>query len=124
MILIFGGAYQGKLAFASEKYGVSGADISLVEGKNLDFSGKILYGLENFTHACALEGMDSAAEFRKCRGMWQDKILIIQDMSTGVVPLSAEVRAWRQENGRLCQYLSREAEEAYRVLCGLGQRIK
>lgn len=124
MILIFGGAYQGKLAFAAEKYHISETEISTVEGKDLVFSGKVLYGLENFTRACALDGTDPVEAFRDCREMWQDKILVIQDMSTGVVPMSAEVRAWRQENGRLCQYLSREAEEVYRVLCGLGQRMK
>ncbi len=58
MILIFGGAYQGKLAFAEEKFGVTEGEISTVEGKNLDFPGKILCGLENFTHACTLEGMN------------------------------------------------------------------
>ncbi len=124
MILIFGGAYQGKLAFAAVKYGFLETEILSVEGKNLDFSKRVLYGLENFTHACALEGTDPVNVFRECREKWQDKILVIQDMSTGVVPLSAEIRAWRQENGRLCQYLSREAEEVYRVLCGLGQRLK
>jgi len=124
MILIFGGAYQGKLAFAAEKFGVPETEISSVEGKSLNFSGRILYGLENFTHACVQDGTDPVEAFRECREKWQDKILIIQDMSTGVVPMSAEIRAWRQENGRLCQYLSREAEEVYRVLCGLGQRIK
>lgn len=124
MILIFGGAYQGKLAFAEEKFGVSDGEISTAKGKNLDFSGRVLYGLESVTRICAREGTDSVALFRECREKWQDKILIIQDMSTGVVPLAAETRAWRQENGRLCQYLSREAEEVYRVLCGLGQRIK
>lgn len=124
MILIFGGAYQGKLDFAAEKYGVPEKDVFSVEGENLDFSKKILCGLENFTHVCAREGTDPVEAFRGNREAWRDKILIIQDMSSGVVPLSAQTRAWRQENGRLCQYLAREAEEVYRVFCGLGQRIK
>lgn len=124
MILIFGGAYQGKLDFAAEKFHVPAKEIFSAEGKNLDFSKRILYGLENFTHACARDGTDPVETLRGCREMWQDKILIIQDMSTGVVPMSAETRAWRQENGRLCQYLSREATEVYRVLCGLGRRIQ
>lgn len=124
MILIFGGAYQGKLDFAAEQYGVPEKDIFSVEGKKLDFSKRILSGLENFTHACARESADPVEAFRESREAWRDKILIIQDMSSGVVPLSPETRAWRQENGRLCQYLAREAEAVYRVFCGLGQRIK
>lgn len=45
-------------------------------------------------------------------------------MFCGVVPMGAETRAWRQDTGRLTQYLSREAEHVSRIFCGLEQRLK
>ena len=50
--------------------------------------------------------------------------LICRDIFCGVVPMGAENRAWRQKTGRLCQYLSREAEQVSRIFCGLEQRMK
>ncbi|MBR2131015.1 MAG: hypothetical protein IJ955_00510 [Oscillospiraceae bacterium] len=32
--------------------------------------------------------------------------------------MGAEMRAWRQTTGRLCQYLSREAKQVSRIFCG------
>ncbi len=49
---------------------------------------------------------------------------ICRDMFCGVVPMGAETRAWRQDTGRLTQYLSREAEHVSRIFCGLEQRLK
>ena len=51
-------------------------------------------------------------------------VLILEDIFCGVVPLGAENRAWRQNTGRLAQYLSREATQVSRIFCGLEQRLK
>lgn len=118
MILIIGGAYQGKLDFAREKFGVS--DIFVCTGGEIDFSRKCIYNIEAFT-ACH---PDPVAYFQARREAWRDSILILGDISCGVVPMGAENRAWRQKNGRLAQYLSREAACVSRVFCGLEHRLK
>lgn len=51
-------------------------------------------------------------------------ILIMQDIFCGVVPMGAENRRWRQNTGRLAQYLSAEAVQVSRIFCGLEQRLK
>mgnify|MGYP001364862452 CR=1 FL=1 len=58
------------------------------------------------------------------RELWQNSILICEDISAGVVPMGADMRAWRQMNGLLCRYLSGEAARVSRLFCGLEERLK
>ena len=67
---------------------------------------------------------DAVEIFRSCREQWRDSILICEDISAGVVPMGADMRAWRQMNGLLCRYLSGEAAQVSRLFCGLEQRLK
>ena len=120
MILIIGGAYQGKLDFAKEAFGVSDADVYTCGDGEIAFSKRCIYQIEEFTAHCD----DPIGYFEAHRAQWQDSILILQDIFCGVVPLGAENRAWRQNTGRLAQYLSREATQVSRIFCGLEQRLK
>lgn len=120
MVLIIGGAYQGKLEFAKEAFGITDADVCICSAEELDFSKPCIYKLEEFT---ALH-LDPIGYFEAHRAEWQDSILILRDIFCGVVPMEAETRAWRQRTGRLAQYLSREAAQVSRIFCGLEQRLK
>lgn len=124
MIFIFGGAYQGKTAFAQETFGFTEEDIFICSGAEIDFSCPCIDSIERFTLACAQRGTDPVEYFRAHRAAWENSVLICRDMFCGVVPMGAENRAWRQDTGRLTQYLSREAERVSRVFCGLEQRLK
>ena len=124
MILITGGAYQGKLEYAKSTYQLGDADIFTCTGPEIDFSKRCIRHLEDFTCACVRDGVDAIDYFQSHHALWQDSILICQDISCGVVPMGADMRAWRQANGRLCQYLSGEAERVSRIFCGLEQRLK
>lgn len=118
MILIIGGAWQGKLDFAKETFGVS--DIYTCTGPQIDFSHPCIDQIEKFTASHC----DPVSYFEAHRDQWQDSVLILQDIFCGVVPMGAENRAWRQRTGRLAQYLSREADRVSRIFCGLEQRLK
>ena len=120
MILIIGGAYQGKLDFAKEALGVTEDNVHTCDSGEIDFSKGCIYGIEAFTR----EHTDPVAYFEAHREDWQDSILILQDIFCGVVPMGAEKRAWRQRTGRLAQYLSKEATRVSRIFCGLEQRLK
>lgn len=120
MILIIGGAYQGKLDFAMDAFGLTPADIHSCSTGEIDFSKRCIYKIEEFTYGHP----DPVAYFQKHRDQWQDSILILQDFFCGVVPMGADMRAWRQNTGRLAQYLSREADQVSRIFCGLEQRLK
>ena len=120
MILIIGGAYQGKLDYAKESFGITDSDVHMCVAGVSDFSKRGIYKSEEFTY----NHPDPIGYFQAHREDWQDSILILQDIFCGVVPMGAENRAWRQRTGRLSQYLSREAAQVSRIFCGLEQRLK
>ena len=120
MILIIGGAYQGKLDFAKKTFGIADSDVHICSEAQIDFSKRCIYKIEEFTYS----HYDPIGYFQAHREQWQDSILILQDIFCGVVPMGAENRAWRQRTGRLAQYLSREAVQVSRIFCGLEQRLK
>ena len=124
MILIIGGAYQGKLDFAKTAFTLSEDDIFTCGSSEIDFSKRCINGIEEFTLACVQSGVDPSEYFKKHYDDWKDSILICEDIFCGVVPMGAEMRAWRQTTGRLCQYLSREAKAVSRIFCGLEQKLK
>ena len=124
MILIIGGAYQGKLDYAKSAFHITDQEIFTCGGDQIDFSRKCIDRIEEFTFACTRSGVDAIGYFKDRREAWKDSILICQDIFCGVVPLGEDMRSWRQDTGRLCQYLSREAEQIMRIFCGLEQRLK
>ena len=120
MILIIGGAYQGKLDFAKEAFGIIDEDVFACSTGEIDFAKRCIYKIEEFTYGHP----DPIGYFQEHREQWQDSILILQDIFCGVVPMGAENRVWRQKTGRLAQYLSKEATQVSRIFCGLEQRLK
>lgn len=120
MILIIGGAYQGKLDYARSAFHLSEEDVFTCTGAEIDFSRRCICKIEEFTFSYP----DPIGWFREHRAQWQDSILICQDFFCGVVPMGAELRTWRQDTGRLCQYLAGEADQVIRIFCGLEQRLK
>jgi len=80
--------------------------------------------LEKFVLKCVRDGKEAADFFKENKEKWQDKVLIMTDVSQGIVPMDAELRAFREMNGRLMLYLASEAEEVIRVFCGIGKKVK
>lgn len=133
MILIIGGAYQGKLDYAKKEYDLKENDVFMCSaGKSvepgvhpgIDFSRKCVSSIEEFAFACVSAGVEPLDYFVEHESEWQDSILICEDIFCGVVPLGADLREWRQATGRLCKYLSQQAESVIRVFCGLEQKLK
>ncbi|MBQ7916171.1 MAG: bifunctional adenosylcobinamide kinase/adenosylcobinamide-phosphate guanylyltransferase [Firmicutes bacterium] len=124
MILIIGGAYQGKLDYAKATFALNDKDIFTCTDTYIDFSKPCIDHLEEFTLACVHSDMDPVEYFKTHQENWQNSILICQDIFCGVVPLGADMRAWRRATGRLCQYLSGQAQQVSRIFCGLEQRLK
>ncbi len=125
MHLIIGGAYQGKRAYAKERFGVREEEIfTCTEERGIAFGAPCIDRLEEFTLWCVRQGRDAGEIFCAHRAEWADSVLICADIFCGVVPLGADLRAWREMTGRLCASLSAEAESVTRLFCGLPQRLK
>jgi adenosyl cobinamide kinase/adenosyl cobinamide phosphate guanylyltransferase len=125
MILIFGGSYQGKLEFAKENFGVTEADVFTCTTENeIDWSKRVLYNMDQAFLRHVREGKESRDVLKEHLEELKDKILIVNDISQGIVPMERDQRDWREMTGRAMLYISKEADEVYRVFCGLGSKIK
>lgn len=124
MILIIGGAYQGKLDFAKAAFCLNPEDIFPCTGPEIDFSKPCIDALEEFCWACIQRKQDPVSYFQAHRDQWQDSVLICNDLSSGVVPMDPALRQWRHTTGQLCQYLAGQASQVSRIFCGLEQRLK
>ena len=125
MNFIIGGAYQGKLNCARNTFAVRDSEIfTCTEENGIEFGAHCIYKIEEFTLWCVRNGRDATEIFRENREKWENSVLICMDIFCGVVPLGADMRAWRDMTGRLCAYLSSEADSVTRMFCGLEQRLK
>ena len=120
MIFIIGGAYQGKLDFAKNILGITDADVFFCEGGDVDFTKRCICSLEKFAANCT----DPVTFFEENREKWRDSVLIMRDISCGVVPMGAEDRSSIRHAGKLAQYLGERAERVSRIFCGLELRLK
>ncbi len=126
MIIIFGGAYQGKLDFA----------LSLLKSKNpkicncttkmleIDFEADIIYALHTFLLGEIERNEDINAWLNKNMSELKDKVVICDDIFCGVVPMDKTMRKWREETGNTLKTLCNNADSVYRVFCGLETKLK
>lgn len=124
MILVIGGAYSGKLDFVKEAYDIDKNDIFYCGVGSLDFSKKVISGLHKFTYENSVQGKNSLEFIEENLELLKDKIIICDEISSGIVPLKKEERAWREDTGRCLQRLSKEASKVYRVFCGIPTVLK
>lgn len=124
MILVFGGAYNGKIDFVKEKFNITEDEIFYCNDENIDFSKKVICGLHKFTYNNVLKNINSFDYIRNNINLFEDKIIICDEISSGIVPLKKEDRIWREDTGKCLQYLSKESSYIYRVFCGIPTIIK
>ena len=124
MVLVIGGAYQGKLDYIFENYPVKSVFHCDIDKPELDFTANVVDALHLMVLAQIHAGRDAPAYLRERLHDLEDKIVICDDISSGVVPVDAEMRRSREETGRCLALLSRHADEVVRVYCGIGSSIK
>ncbi len=124
MILIIGGAYQGKLDYALYNFNLTTDDVFTCTESNPTLSPdkKIIYNFHLFVLAQIRFRKDEFID--EILPQLSGKIIISDDISCGIVPTDAQMRAWREMHGRCLVKLSQQANEVIRVFCGLGARIK
>lgn len=124
MILIFGGAYNGKLEFIKDKYNLINEDIFFCEDENLKFNKKVICGLHIFIKNCVLKGIDSLEILQNNIEVLEDKIIICDEIGSGIVPMKKLDRAYREENGRALQFLTKNASKVSRIFFGIEEVLK
>ncbi len=110
MILIIGGSHQGKTSFAQKNF----SDAVLIDELHILIKERLDQGISE---------TDIMSEIlEKTRG--SNCVVIADELGNGVVPIDRADRQWRECTGRILIELAAGATEVYRVVCGIGQRIK
>jgi adenosyl cobinamide kinase/adenosyl cobinamide phosphate guanylyltransferase len=126
MILIIGGSYQGKLDFARNRYGLTDDEIQFCDETTdaLDFSRHCIAYIDRFALNRIRAEAEPAEALGADPGLYKNAIFIANDISSGIVPMDPVLRAWREACGRMNLKLAREANEVWRLFCGIPQRVK
>jgi len=109
MILIFGGAYQGKLDYASSRFGNTR---------------KIINDADKWILTLIQENKDVSYEVSQFLDENKDAVVICNDISCGIVPVDPMMRRWREEAGRFMAQAAEKSDEVVRLFCGIPMRIK
>lgn len=129
MILIIGGAWQGKLAFAKELAAKAGNETAQVaEGRTDSFdaalSRPIIHDFHEYIRRILKEGKHVEEFIASIEKKNKDAIIISNELGCGIVPMVPEDREWREVSGRSSVLLAKKAGEVYRLVCGIASRIK
>ncbi|MCL1982078.1 MAG: bifunctional adenosylcobinamide kinase/adenosylcobinamide-phosphate guanylyltransferase [Clostridiales bacterium] len=126
MILIFGGAYQGKLAYAKDRFGLSGEDVYMCSEDDARMpAGKTAVNeIDKWILALVKAGIGVDERMQLFIQSSRSAIVISNDISCGVVPADSLLREWREAVGRSLAELSRASDETVRLFCGIPTRIK
>ena len=126
MVLIIGGAWQGKLDFARERFGLSEADLFICNENTaaLDTSKRCVAYVDRWVLNRIRAGADPLAELEAFLPALEDAVVIATDVSGGVVPMDPTLRAWRETCGRMNPKLVKASDEIWRLFCGIPQRVK
>lgn len=128
MVLIIGGAYQGKLDYAKEEYGLTDSDVfTCEEGSTaVGFDEKIVDHFERYVLALIKAGQvpERAVGMQLRANRYKGRIIICDDISQGVVPMDKTERAWREGVGRTMVKVAQQADKVVRVFCGIPVVLK
>ena len=69
-------------------------------------------------------GKIPADEMEKILSDNPDIVIITDEIGSGIVPLDVKECEWREVHGRICCQLAGRADAVFRVIAGIGQKIK
>lgn len=130
MILITGGAFQGKLEAAEELFSEkeSGKEPLVLEGtqKELERLQKvdIIHDFHLWIRGILEESKDPYEMTEKLLETNPSVIIILNQMGCGIVPIDSFDRKYRETVGRIGCLLAQKAEEVYLLNCGIARRLK
>lgn len=124
MILVFGGAYNGKLAYIKEKYNLDEEDIFYCNSSNINLEKKVICGFHIFVRNMILENKSPLEYIENNMDKLKDKIIITDDIGLGIVPIEKIDRIWRDEHGKSIQYISSKSKKVIRIFLGIEKVLK
>ena len=120
MILVVGSMASGKRSFLrSLGYDDASMADAVIDGA------PVVFNVQDLVRTRLEEGADAAAvsselfEALRCK-----EALACTEVGSGLVPLQADQRQWREVAGRLQVLLAQEAQTVVRMVCGIPQCLK
>lgn len=124
MIMIIGGAYQGKYNYAKQWVD---KESEWIDGADCDYEEIFTCRAVNHFHLFIKRFMESnkVDELPDCIIKNNPNLVIVSDeLGYGVVPVEESDRSWREKTGRISTRLAANAKEVHRIICGIGMVIK
>ena len=122
MILITGGAFQGRTEYAKKRFSLSDADI--LDCGSCDLSGltnaRCITRFELAVKRLIGDNTDPLAFAAKLNC----EVVIMTEIGCGIIPLEKSEREWREATGRAGCILADKAAEVIRMCCGIPTVIK
>ena len=119
MILIIGGVFQGKRQFAEQLKAES-----LNEETKTCWCDGAREEWEDFCRAEYQADFSGKSFAEQLLAGANEKVIVGEEIGSGIVPMDAFQRKWREETGRIYCMLAAKASQVWRVVGGIGQRIK
>lgn len=126
MILITGGAFQGKKVYAMEQFALEECDFA--DGRTCPWDAvykkKGIFYFHEYIRRSLKDGRDVTRLAEALVSRNPELVIVVNELGSGVVPVDAFDREYRETVGRLCCAIAKEAKEVHRVVCGIGMVIK
>lgn len=140
-IVVLGGAFQGKTQWAKEHWQIQEEECLDLKESSFDKESRSFDQLKLISHMekmvewyCKKEAKEdeiSQQEIENCwfkiEKLWKNgnnPILIVDEIGYGMVPMEKTARKYRELTGRMTCKLAEQADEVYRVIAGIPQRLK
>jgi len=126
MILIFGGAYQGKLEYALTRFELAEEDVFFCADEAIacPVGKKVVYEIDKWILSLIKADKNISEEIEPFLHENHAAIVICNDISCGVVPIDPVMRRWREETGKFLGLLAQRSDEVIRLYCGIPTVLK
>lgn len=126
MIMITGGAFQGKKDFVKKFFSIGENDILNGADCNYDkiFSAKCVCNYHLFIGRLMNEEIDPLKFTEKICKKNSDIIIIMNEIGCGIIPLEKSERIWREQVGRAGCIIAESSSDVFRICCGIPTKIK
>lgn len=126
MIMITGGAFQGKRDFAKKYFSIDENDI--LNGADCDFdkvfSAKCVCDYHLFIGRLINEKIDPLEFTEKLCKENRNIIIIMNEIGCGIISLEKNERIWREQVGRAGCIIAENSSDVIRICCGIPIKIK
>ena len=122
MVMITGGAFQGKTKFAVEQFGLRENDI--LDGGSCGLSE--LQNAKCITHyeLAVKRLLENGTDPLRSTEELSCEIVMMNEIGCGIIPLERSERVWREMTGRCGCMLAQHAEHVIRLVCGIPIALK